>query len=215
MMFGISMWLIWKARNATLFAGTVSTPPQIARRVRWWTVNAMAAFERDANCLGLVPSRSWSPVSWDPGPQDTITINTDGSYLPERNLAAAGGIIRTAEGRSLVVFSMNLGCCTITRAEIRGAISGLELAWNYGYRQVELRLDSQAAISILTSRVEPLHQYAAEVCYFREICSRDWIVQTRHIVRRIRLPTSLRARVIDSLLVFICFPFLIVTWVTS
>ncbi|CAN1128377.1 hypothetical protein LINPERHAP2_LOCUS4592 [Linum perenne] len=38
--------------------------------------------------------------------------------------------------RGLVAFTMHLGRCTITRAEIRGAISGLELAWEYGYHLV-------------------------------------------------------------------------------
>ncbi|CAN1148502.1 Putative ribonuclease H protein At1g65750 [Linum perenne] len=78
---------------------------------------------------------------------------------------------------------MNLGCCTITRAEIRGAISGLELAWDYGFRHVELQLDSKAAIAILLSPEEPQHQHMAEVLYFRELCGRDWRVNTRHVYR--------------------------------
>ncbi|CAN1167222.1 Putative ribonuclease H protein At1g65750 [Linum perenne] len=79
--------------------------------------------------------------------------------------------------------SQNLGCCTITRAEIRGAISGLELAWDYGFQHVEHQLDSQAAIAILLSLEEPQHQYMAEVLYFRELCGRDWRVKTRHVYR--------------------------------
>ncbi|CAN1147970.1 Putative ribonuclease H protein At1g65750 [Linum perenne] len=54
---------------------------------------------------------------------------------------------------------MNLGMCTITRAEIRGAITGLELAWDYGFRRVELQLDSKVAISLLLSQDEPEHQH--------------------------------------------------------
>ncbi|CAN1127072.1 Putative ribonuclease H protein At1g65750 [Linum perenne] len=54
---------------------------------------------------------------------------------------------------------MNLGQCSITRAEIRGAITGLELAWNYGFRRVELQVDSQAAISLLSSQTVPEHQH--------------------------------------------------------
>ncbi|CAN1127862.1 Putative ribonuclease H protein At1g65750 [Linum perenne] len=54
---------------------------------------------------------------------------------------------------------MNLGACSITRAEIRGAITGLELAWDYGFQIVELHLDSRAPISILTSPEQPVHQH--------------------------------------------------------
>ncbi|CAN1140912.1 Putative ribonuclease H protein At1g65750 [Linum perenne] len=78
---------------------------------------------------------------------------------------------------------MNLGCCSFTRAEIRGAISGLELAWTYGFRQVSLQIDSQAAISILSAEGEPLHQYAGEVMLFRELCRREWVVHIRHVYR--------------------------------
>ncbi|CAN1180946.1 Putative ribonuclease H protein At1g65750 [Linum perenne] len=46
---------------------------------------------------------------------------------------------------------MNLGRCSITRAEIRGAVEGLRRAWEAGFRKVALQMDSQAAITLLTS----------------------------------------------------------------
>ncbi|CAN1141554.1 hypothetical protein LINPERHAP1_LOCUS29479 [Linum perenne] len=79
---------------------------------------------------------------------------------------------------------MNFGCCTITRAEIRGAISGIEISWNYGYRQVELQLNSHAAISMLNSRDEPLHQYATKVIYFIELCCLEWNVHIRYVYHK-------------------------------
>ncbi|CAN1789673.1 Putative ribonuclease H protein At1g65750 [Linum perenne] len=78
---------------------------------------------------------------------------------------------------------MNLGHCSITRAEIRGAITGLELAWDYGFRNVELQLDSQAAISLLSSSAVPDHQQAAEVIHFQNLCRRDWRISIRHVFR--------------------------------
>ncbi|CAL1386502.1 unnamed protein product [Linum trigynum] len=36
---------------------------------------------------------------------------------------------------------MNLGACSITRAELRGAMEGLQLAWNLRFRRVQLELD--------------------------------------------------------------------------
>ncbi|CAN1127783.1 Putative ribonuclease H protein At1g65750 [Linum perenne] len=44
---------------------------------------------------------------------------------------------------------MNLGKCSITMAELRGAVSGLQLAWERGYRKIQLQLDSQCAIHLL------------------------------------------------------------------
>ncbi|CAN1848292.1 Putative ribonuclease H protein At1g65750 [Linum perenne] len=34
LLFGVTVWLIWKARNEGLFANTWSTPPQLASRIR-------------------------------------------------------------------------------------------------------------------------------------------------------------------------------------
>ncbi|CAN1753236.1 Putative ribonuclease H protein At1g65750 [Linum perenne] len=112
-----------------------------------------------------------------------VTVNTDGSYSLSLNRVSAGGIIRTNDGRSLVAFTANLVQCSITRAEIIGAITGLELAWQYGFRQVELQVDSKSAISLLLSPDPPEHQQAAEVIYFQNLCRRDWRVTTRHVFR--------------------------------
>ncbi|CAN1241241.1 hypothetical protein LINPERPRIM_LOCUS4882 [Linum perenne] len=38
---------------------------------------------------------------------------------------------------------MNLGNCSITRAEWKGVVSGLQLAWEQGYRKIQLQLDSR------------------------------------------------------------------------
>ncbi|CAN1768423.1 Putative ribonuclease H protein At1g65750 [Linum perenne] len=54
---------------------------------------------------------------------------------------------------------MNLGRCSVTRAELRGAIHGLELVWSMGFRSVELQLDSKAAIDLLLATGEPRHQH--------------------------------------------------------
>ncbi|CAN1816372.1 Putative ribonuclease H protein At1g65750 [Linum perenne] len=155
----------------------------LALRIQRWVTSADEAFSRDARCLNRKRPKLWEAIAWDPGPEDAVTVNTDGSFNPTSNKATTGGIIRSSDGCGLVAFTMNLGCCTITRAEIRGAISGLELAWAYGFRHVELQLDSQAAIAILLSPEDPLHQYMAEVLYFRELCGREWRVRTRHVHR--------------------------------
>ncbi|CAN1164598.1 Putative ribonuclease H protein At1g65750 [Linum perenne] len=78
---------------------------------------------------------------------------------------------------------MNLGNCSITRAELRGAIEGLRRAWRAGYMKVLLQLDSKAAISLLTETRDTSHQHGMEVLQFRELCDRDWIIKTKHTYR--------------------------------
>ncbi|CAN1768424.1 Putative ribonuclease H protein At1g65750 [Linum perenne] len=87
------------------------------------------------------------------------------------------------DGECLNAFSMNLGRCSVTRAELRGAIHGLELVWSMGFRSVELQLDSKAAIDLLLATGEPRHQHAGEVLSFRELRERHWSVNIRHVYR--------------------------------
>ncbi|CAN1184226.1 Putative ribonuclease H protein At1g65750 [Linum perenne] len=76
----------------------------------------------------------------EPGPADWITVNTDGAVNPQSRKAAAGGLIRHEFGHCLKAFTLNLGACSITRAEMRGAIAGLYFAWDLQFRHIELQM---------------------------------------------------------------------------
>ncbi|CAN1142857.1 hypothetical protein LINPERHAP2_LOCUS13296 [Linum perenne] len=58
-----------------------------------------------------------------------VTLNIDGSVIPEIGRTTVGGLIRDVDGRCLATFNMKLGICSITRAELRGAVTGLQIAW--------------------------------------------------------------------------------------
>ncbi|CAN1179618.1 Putative ribonuclease H protein At1g65750 [Linum perenne] len=88
--------------------------------------------------------------------------------------AAAGGLLRDREGNCIQAYALNLGACSITRAEIRGALEGIRRAWSEGFRSVEAQLDSQAAIAILSDRSPNIdHQHALEALEFRDWLNRD------------------------------------------
>ncbi|CAN1856235.1 Putative ribonuclease H protein At1g65750, partial [Linum perenne] len=54
----------------------------------------------------------------------------------------------------LAAFSVNLGRCSITRAELRGLIAGLDLSWDRGWRKVAVQCDSRVAIALLSKNWE-------------------------------------------------------------
>ncbi|CAN1149060.1 hypothetical protein LINPERHAP2_LOCUS16812 [Linum perenne] len=68
-------------------------------------------------------------VAWEPGPAEWITLNSDGSFGARAGRATTGGLARDADGRCIFAYTMNLGNCSITRAEMRGAIEGLRRTW--------------------------------------------------------------------------------------
>ncbi|CAN1746335.1 Putative ribonuclease H protein At1g65750 [Linum perenne] len=149
LLFGITVWILWKARNECLFANVSMSPLQIEARIRTWTSHVFEAMKREIKFSGPTRTKCWKQIAWEPGPNEWIT----------------------------------LGCCTVTRAELRGAITGLELAWSYGFRNIDLQLDSRVATAILTCADDPIHQYATEVLSFRELCNREWRVEIRHVYR--------------------------------
>ncbi|CAI0449506.1 unnamed protein product [Linum tenue] len=112
-------------------------------------------------------------ISWKPPPPEWVTLNSDGSVLTDSGHAAAGGLIRDHTGRCLTAFAYNLGACSITRAELRGAVEGLQLAWNMGYRRVNVELDSLCSVHLLTSNEHRDHQHAAIIDRFQDLTTRD------------------------------------------
>ncbi|CAN0858386.1 hypothetical protein LINGRAHAP2_LOCUS7223 [Linum grandiflorum] len=87
-------------------------------------------------------------------------------------VAAAGGIIHTNIGRFVKAFAAKLGKCSITRAEIRAIVDGMQLAWTLGVRRLQVQSDSMATTVILAKDYELEHQHAALVLKFKELCSR-------------------------------------------
>ncbi|CAN1844672.1 Putative ribonuclease H protein At1g65750, partial [Linum perenne] len=122
-------------------------------------------------------------ISWEPAPPEWVTLNSDGSVLSESGQAAAGGLIRDYQGHCLAAFSKNLGICSIIRAELRGVVSGLQLAWDRGYRKVQLQIDSQCAVLLLQSDDRTDHLHATTIRHARELLRRDWEVRIRHVYR--------------------------------
>ncbi|CAN1189729.1 Putative ribonuclease H protein At1g65750 [Linum perenne] len=98
-------------------------------------------------------------------------------------MAAAGGLIRSNDGRCLLAFCTNLGKCSIMRAELRGVIAGLQLAWDHGYRKVAVRVDSRAILSLVKGVDNPSHLHGREAATIREFFNRDWEVTISHVFR--------------------------------
>ncbi|CAN1322248.1 Putative ribonuclease H protein At1g65750 [Linum perenne] len=119
------------------------------------------------------PTRTGEHISWEPAPPEWVTLNSDGSVLSEYGQAATGGLIRNSQGRCLAAFSMNLGKCSITRAELRGAMSGLQLAWERCYRKIQLQLNSQCAIQLLQAEGLDDHAHAATIIKAIELLQRN------------------------------------------
>ncbi|CAI0393266.1 unnamed protein product [Linum tenue] len=101
----------------------------LACRIRNWTRTIEEVQSKDKLIHSNHRDKQAEDLSWIPPPQHWVAVNTDGSVKQPHSQAASGGIIRDHLGRCLGGFYANLGACTITRAELKGALQGLQLAW--------------------------------------------------------------------------------------
>ncbi|CAN1175243.1 hypothetical protein LINPERPRIM_LOCUS30724, partial [Linum perenne] len=85
----------------------------------------------------------------------------EGFVLLDRRQELASGLLQDHNGRSLLDYSMLLGCCSITRAEM-GGLSKFFVDLEAGYHKFILQLDSLDAISFLTGKGDPIHQHEME-----------------------------------------------------
>ncbi|CAN1162598.1 Putative ribonuclease H protein At1g65750 [Linum perenne] len=183
LVFGVMCWMLWKTRNGRIFTAARSSAASVAFQAANWSrqVNLAMTKEDFTTCSRF--NRRTIEVRWEPGPEGWVTLNSDGSVDQQARKASAGGVLRNSEGKCLLAFSMNLGSCSITRAEMRGAIEGLKRTWNAGFRRVVLKMDSKAAISLLTSADMSTHQHSMEKMEFQELIRRDWEIQVEHTFR--------------------------------
>ncbi|CAN1325252.1 Putative ribonuclease H protein At1g65750 [Linum perenne] len=126
---GIPCWYLWKERNNLNFNASAADPDSLVPKIGAWTSIVRTAFMKDNRRMEVAPNRQSSDVGWCPGPPQWHVLNTDGSVLPDSGRAAVGGVVRDELRRCKLAFSVNLGRCSITRAELRGIIVGLDIAW--------------------------------------------------------------------------------------
>ncbi|CAN1176456.1 Putative ribonuclease H protein At1g65750 [Linum perenne] len=182
--FGIVIWILWKARNEATFENALATSDQLRLRVLHWIAGVRETMKADSQVSSkATPRRVEAHIGWKAGPSESVTVNMDGSVLQPHSHAAAGGILRDYQGRPICTFAASLGCCSIMRAELRAAEFGLMIAWDRGFKKVNLQLDSMAAIgAILGDHVED-SRHGRTLEAIKELRSRDWEVIISHTFR--------------------------------
>ncbi|EEF45145.1 conserved hypothetical protein [Ricinus communis] len=97
-------------------------------------------------------------------------LNVDGSVRLQNGLASAGSLIRSAEGSWLSGFTHKLGSCSPFKAKLWGVLDGLRLAWDKGFKHVDLVIDPSEAIKV---NIEDVHVIKAPI-------GRPWNINCAH-----------------------------------
>ncbi|CAN1272953.1 Putative ribonuclease H protein At1g65750, partial [Linum perenne] len=124
---------------------------------------------------------------------------SDGSLIRNPDKSAAGGIIRDANGRFVAAYAADLGVCSIMRAELRGIIEGMKLAWSMGIKKLRIQFDSKAAVEMLSNHSTQNNQHASVIEQFHVLSSYDWQMSIHHIYREANFAADYLANLGHSL----------------
>ncbi|CAI0456412.1 unnamed protein product [Linum tenue] len=182
--FGVICWNLWKQRNEEVMEGKQFQAQGLCCRINAW-INIIKEAQKWNQNVNNITERSYQQrqIAWNCPPEGWIQIQTDGSVLQPSGKAAAGGLLRDHLGKCKEAFVCNLGTCSITSAELKGAVTGLRIAWERGYRRVHLNLDSTTAISIIKNHSETDHSHGIIAKEFEFLLNLDWEVIVSHVYR--------------------------------
>ncbi|CAN1732174.1 Putative ribonuclease H protein At1g65750 [Linum perenne] len=119
-------------------------------------------------------------IGWRPGGEGWFTLNTNGSFHASTKSAVVGGLIRDDQGRFVLV-ATRLGSCSVVRAEMRGVVDGMALAWDKGIRTLRIQTDSSLAVSLFANACSTNHQHSSLLGIFQKLKRRNWEVTLNHV----------------------------------
>ncbi|CAI0409094.1 unnamed protein product [Linum tenue] len=182
--FGIIIWHLWKQRNEEVMEGRIFSRDSLIARIQAWfcIVEQAKRHAQKTTCSNSATVQS-RLVCWEPPREDWIQIQSDGSVITQTGKAAAGGLFRDYLGRCKGAYVCNLGSCSITAAELKGALEGLKIAWKEGYRKIELKLDSTTAVDIIKQCDRDDHRHGSIAKQFDLFFNLDWEVCVSHVFR--------------------------------
>ena len=129
------------------------------------------------------PNHTVVQLQWKAPKTGTCKVNSDGSRINDTGFSGAGGLLRDTTGAWIQGFIVNLGACTILEAELWGIFWGLSLAWDAGYREVEIECDSIAAVALLSSPTVPTHPLYSIISCCKMKIHEPWCCAIKHIYR--------------------------------
>ena len=123
-------------------------------------------------------------VHWHALREDWIKLNIDGASNGNPRPSGGAGIFRDHYENYIKAFACNFSWRTPVMAEVLALFKGLRIAWDMGYKKLEINLDSQ----ITVKKTEQLCKMNQPLYFIMRECKelmarRDWEVKLRHCYR--------------------------------
>lgn len=160
------------------------------------------SWARSFSCSGalstLVHTKGVTPY-WSCLEERYVKLNTDGSVFSSKGYVSIGGVIRDDRGHWVCGLVMSLGERFIFQVEARAMLEGLQLAWDRGFRKVEVESDNSPLVeTILTGGATDSSMMELRLVY--DMIIKDWDVRIRHIPHDQNKVTDYLTKVVNLVL---------------
>ena len=146
-------------------------------------------------------------------------LNIDGASKSNPGLSEGWGIFHDQYDNWIKAFTCNFGWCTSVKAKILAILKGLRIAWDTGYRKVEVNMDSQIAVRKTQQPCQPNQPLYFIIKECRELMTRsEWEIKISHCYRKanraadyfanLRVTQNNPLVIFDSLPSMLLFPYL-------
>ncbi|EOX98014.1 Ribonuclease H protein [Theobroma cacao] len=181
--FRLACWYLWKWRNGVVF--DVAFNPT-RKRISMIKSMATATIAPSADFDGVQVERRKKEevlIEWRAPQVGWVCLNTDGAYKRSIEEASAGGVKRNAEGDWQAGFVAKLGKCSAYRAELWGILHGLRLAWDSGFKKVQVQVDNKMVVqAISTDKLIP-GANTDLISAIKNVLQKEWEVSFMHTYR--------------------------------
>ena len=168
-------------QNQFIFGGT-KRQRDILDDIRSHMFELMAAKNAlDFIKIGTNKIECW--IAWTELNDNAIKLNTDGAFSSVNGNARAGELVRDSLGRWIGGFMVNIGYCLVTKAELWVVYHVLLLAWDKGFRNLEVEMDSMLAFLCITGSHEEINANTTIIRDIKRLLTCKWQVTIKHIYR--------------------------------
>ena len=177
--FGVTVWRLWYWRNQFVHAHKTCSLSNVIMEVNNRSEELFVLHKSLARQRTPKTER-W--ICWQPPRWPFLKLNTDGA-LKSSGLASAGGLVRNYCGEWVCGFSMNLGSCSIMEAELWGLYQGLKIAWERGFRLLQVEVDNLGVTQLLNSSEANRSGISSLLWGIKDLLNRDRQISVKHVYR--------------------------------
>ncbi|EOY02808.1 Uncharacterized protein TCM_017202 [Theobroma cacao] len=109
---------------------------------------------------GVIPIEGQLNIikSWVPSPADWIAVISDRAYKSGKGVASTGGVLRHPDGSWIVGYVCKSRTSTANWVALWGVFQGLKLAWDHGYKRIQVQVDNKTVVKAFNTRAT--HPYS-------------------------------------------------------